>query len=259
MPTTEDKRRFGGVARVYGENCASLLSRSHVVVAGLGGVGSWAAEALVRTGVGRLTIIDGDRTELSNTNRQLHALEGNYGRLKAELMRERMLAIAPEARIDAVCTFIAPGNIESLLPAGADFLLDCVDDLSAKVLLCAFARDRGMPIAVSGGAGGRSDPGRIRVDDVARIRGDPLIEALRSRLRKSEGFPRGPARAGEKPKPFGIPAVASDEPLRRPDEANLAAAGLGPDVRIGLGASVVVTGAFGLRLADLAVRSILGI
>ncbi len=258
MPTTKDKRRFGGVARVYGENSAILLSRSHVVVAGLGGVGSWAAEALVRSGVGHLTIIDGDRAELSNTNRQLHALEGNYGRMKVDLMRERMLAIAPGAAVDALPVFIAPENAEALLPHKADFLIDCVDDLPAKVLLCAFAREHGIPIAVSGGAAGRSDPGRVVEDDVARIQGDPLIGVLRSRLRKSAGFPRGPARAGEKPRPFGIRAVASSEPQRLPDEANRSAAGLGPDAGIGLGASVVVTGTFGLRLAGIAIRSILG-
>ncbi len=256
MSNTSDPCRLGGVARVYGEAGARRLAAAHVIVVGLGGVGSWAAEAIVRSGVGRLTLIDGDDVALSNTNRQLPALDGNYGRPKAEVLRERFQLINPECRIEIVKQFITEENALDLLPRDADWVLDCIDDLRGKTALVAAAVKLHLPIVVSGGAGGKRDPGRIVVEDLARVKGDPLAARLRTQLRKRFGFPAGNAAAGRPAKKFGILAVVSDEPVRQPDEANVQAAGAEPGVRIGFGAAMVVTATAGLRAASVALNAI---
>lgn len=256
MITTIDPRRFGGVARVYGEEGARRLAAAHVVVVGLGGVGSWAAEAVVRSGVGRVTLIDGDAVALSNTNRQLPALDGNYGRPKAEVLRERFLLINPECCIRTVVDFVTEENAEAILPRDADWALDCIDDLRGKTALVVAASRMGIPIVVSGGAGGKREPGRIVVEDLARVKGDPLAAKLRANLRKRFGFPAGSPAAGKPAKKFGIPAVVSDEPVRQPDAENAAAAGAEPGARIGFGAAMVVTATAGLRAASVAIDAI---
>lgn len=250
-----DERRLGGVARLYGESGALALARAHVVVVGLGGVGSWAVEALVRTGVGRLTLIDGDEVALSNTNRQLPALDGGYGRPKAEVLRERVLLINPECEVEVKTEFVTKENAAQLLPVDADWVLDCIDDLRGKTALVGEACRLGLKVAVSGGAGGKRDPGRIVVSDLALAKGDPLAGKLRSALRRDYGFPAGSASG--RSKKFGILAVTSDEPVRQPDHENVAATGAAPGARIGFGSGVVVTASAGLRLASIAIEGIL--
>ena len=247
-------RRLGGVARLYTESGFEKLARSHVVVVGLGGVGSWAAEALVRTAVGKITLIDGDRSELSNTNRQLHALDGNYGKSKARALAERFCLINPELVVDVVVEFATAENVERLLPDDADWVLDCIDDLKGKTALVAAAVKKGLRIAVSGGAGGKRDPSRVVVEDLARVKGDPLAAKLRTNLRREHGFPKGSSDG--RAKKFGIPAVVSDEPLRQPDADNLAAVGAPEGARIGFGSGVVVTGTVGLTMASIAINEI---
>ncbi|MDD7441027.1 MAG: tRNA threonylcarbamoyladenosine dehydratase [Sutterellaceae bacterium] len=244
MGTTSDKRRFGGIARVYGPTAAEAFTHLHVVVVGMGGVGSWAAEALARAGVGKLTLVDGDVSEESNTNRQCHALEGNYGRGKAELMGERVRLINPQCDVTVIGEVLEPGRMEEQLPV-PDALIDAIDSLKAKAALIAWARGKGIFTLTSGGGAGRRDPGKIHVADVAAVKADPLIGALRRELRSKYGFPQGSPKG--KSRPFGVQAVYSTEPVRRlpPEEA----AKLPPGA--GMGTVMTVTASFGLRLASL--------
>ncbi len=255
MATTQDPRRFGGIARVYSEQGAQRLADAHVMVVGLGGVGSWAVEALVRSGIGHLTLVDGDTVALSNTNRQLHALEGNYGRYKAEALRERMLLINPDAEIKIRTDFITPENADTFFTSELDWVLDCIDDLRGKTILVASAHKAGVNIAVSGGAAARRDPFKLRCADLAQVKGDPLLSKLRTYLRKEHGFPRGAA-TGRSPR-FGIPAIYSDEPLHQPSNANCEAIGVPAGTRIGFGSVMTVTASVGLRLASLVINGIL--
>ena len=254
MSRTTDPRRLGGVARLYGEEGARRLAAAHVVVVGLGGVGSWAAEALARTGIGRLTLIDGDKSALSNTNRQLHALEGAYGQYKAALLEARFKVINPAIEIAAVTSFVTEANVRSILPRDADWVLDCIDDLRGKTALVGTAVRLGFKVAVSGGAGGKRNPEALYIEDLARVKGDPLTAKLRANLRREYGFPAGSADG--KSRKFGIPAVASAEAVRQPDAENLLAVGAASGERIGFGSGIVVTGSAGLLLASIVINDI---
>ncbi len=248
-PTTDAdlQRRFGGVARLYGGAAYDKFTRSHVVVIGIGGVGSWTAEALARSGVGAITLIDLDHIAESNTNRQIHALGDEYGKSKVIAMAERITAISPACRVANIEEFITPDNVAMLLPA-ADVVIDCIDQVSAKAALIAHCRARGIVVVTCGAAGGRTDPTRIRNDDLARAQGDPLLSKVRYRLRRQHGFPR--ERELRAPK-FGVIAVFSDEPVRKPSEdcdpaARLACAGYG--------SSVAVTAPLGFAAAAAALQ-----
>ena len=246
MEMTLDRERFDRVIRLYGEG-ADRFPAAHVIVVGMGGVGSWAAEALARTGIGRLTLVDGDSCEESNTNRQCHALEGNYGRSKAELMAERVLRINPACRVEAIAEMLAPDSLDSVLP-DADALIDAIDMLKSKAALVAWARGRGMFAVTSGGGAGRRDPSKVAVADVSRVTDDPLIGALRKELRTRYGFPRGMPK-GKSPL-FHLPAVYSTEPVRLVCGQGTKASGNGK------GAVMTVTATFGLRLASLVLDEI---
>jgi tRNA A37 threonylcarbamoyladenosine dehydratase len=248
-PTTNAdlQRRFGGVARLYGGAGYDRFTRSHVVVIGIGGVGSWTAEALARSGVGAITLIDLDHIAESNTNRQIHALGDEYGKSKVIAMAERITAINPTCRVANIEEFITPDNVAMLLPA-ADVVIDCIDQVSAKAALIAHCRAHGIVVVTCGAAGGRADPTRIRNDDLARAQGDPLLSKVRYRLRRQHGFPR--ERELRAPK-FGVVAVFSDEPVRKPSEdcdpaARLACAGYG--------SSVAVTAPLGFAAAAAALQ-----
>lgn len=252
----DSARRFGGVARVYGAAALAAFGRAHAAVVGVGGVGSWAAEALARSGVGALSLIDLDHIAESNTNRQIHALGDEYGRAKAMAMAERAVAINPDCRAVAVEEFVTPENVAGLLPA-CDIVLDCIDQVSAKAALVAHCRARGIAIVTCGAAGGRLDPTRIGRDDLARVRGDPLLAAVRYRLRRRFGFER--ERAGRLPK-FGVLAVFSDEPVRRPASTGIARqpAFAGGLACAGYGSVVTVTATLGLAAAAAALDRLAG-
>lgn len=247
--TADLARRFGGVQRLYGAAGAARLRAAHVAVIGLGGVGSWAAEALARSAVGRITLIDLDHIAESNTNRQIHALGDAYGKSKVEAMADRISSINPACDVRAVDEFVETGNVVRLLQ-GFDHVLDCIDQVSAKAALIAHARRNGMAVIACGAAGGRLDPTRIRQGDLATIVGDPLLAKVRQRLRKSHGFPRVNAR---RPK-FHVTAVYSEEPARRPAadcdvENGRFAGGLSCS---GYGSSVAVTATMGFVAAAVA-------
>ena len=199
-------RRFGGVTRLYGEAAAAQFRSARVVVIGIGGVGSWAAEALARSAVGHLTLVDLDHVAESNTNRQIHALGDVYGKAKVEAMAERLVAINPACRVHAIDEFASVENAAALM-AGADVVLDCIDQVVAKAALIAAARAAGVSIVTCGAAGGRLDPTRIGCEDLARLTGDPLLAKVRHKLRRDYGFPRDD---GKRPPRFGVTGVYSD-------------------------------------------------
>ena len=184
-------RRFASVARVYGEAGCQRLWQSHVVVVGIGGVGSWAAEALARSGVGRLTLIDLDHVAESNINRQVHALTSTLGAAKVEVMAQRIRDISPDISVHPVDEFIEPGQEEKLIPADADLVIDAIDAVAAKASLIAWCVANDKPVIACGAAGGRTDPLQLRVEDLSCTTGVALLSAVRARLRRHHGFPRG--------------------------------------------------------------------
>jgi len=250
-------RRFGGIARLYGARALEAFGRAHVAVIGIGGVGSWAAEALARSGVGALTLIDLDNVAESNTNRQVHALDGNYGKPKVDAMAERIALINPACDVRCVEDFIAPDNFSALLGGGFDDVIDAIDSVRTKVALIAWCVAQQQPMITVGGAGGQLDPTRIRIDDLALTIQDPLLSKVRAQLRKQHGFPRGPKAK------FRVSAVYSDEPLIYPDTACDVAEGAtaqpGASGPVGLncagfGSSVCVTAGFGFAAAAHVLR-----
>jgi tRNA A37 threonylcarbamoyladenosine dehydratase len=240
------ERRFAGVARLYGEEGFRRLRTARVAIVGVGGVGSWAAEALARSHVGAISLIDLDHIAESNTNRQIHALGDAFGRAKVQAMAERIAAIDPSCRVLPVEEFVDPDNA-ARLAAGHDLVLDCIDQVSAKAALIAACRAQGIAVVTCGAAGGRIDPTRLRQDDLARASGDPLLAKVRYRLRRHYGFPR---ESGSRIRRFDVAAVYSDEPIRTPQECS-------PQARLacaGYGSTVAVTGAMGFVAAAAALR-----
>ena len=247
-----DTRRFGGICRLYSKAGFEKLRRAHVCVVGLGGVGSWCAEALARTGVGRLTLIDADTVAESNINRQLPALTSSIGRPKVEILADRFADINPVVELTLRQVFVEARNFEEVIPADA-ILVDAIDSLSAKAELIAWAHAARRTIVVSGGAGGRTDPSQITVSDLALVSGDALLAKLRTRLRKEFGCPAG-ANDPKRTRAFGIAAVYSRQ-KGRPCAAD-AIEDAGADA--GFGTAVVVTASVGLRLASEVIDRIVG-
>ncbi len=246
------ERRFGGVARLYGAQALARFRAAHVYVVGIGGVGSWSVEALARSGVGALTLIDLDHVAESNLNRQIHALEATLGQAKIEAMAERVRQINPDCRLTLVDDFIEPDNLDALLGTlpPVDYLLDAIDGVRAKTAMLAWCRRHGWPVVTAGAAGGQMDPTMIRVADLSRTVQDPLLAKVRGQLRKGHGFPKDPK------KKFGIDAVYSEEPLRYPDAA-CATPASGGAVGLncaGFGSAVTVTASFGLAAASVVLR-----
>ncbi|MBY4684099.1 tRNA threonylcarbamoyladenosine dehydratase [Burkholderia contaminans] len=260
MPLDGQRARvWGGGARVTGGPAAAAFERAHVAVIGIGGVGSWVAEALARNAVGTLTLIDLDNVAESNTNRQIHALDGNYGKPKVDAMAERIALIDPACRVNRIEDFVEPDNFDALLGGGFDYVIDAIDSVRTKVALIAWCVAKRQPLVVVGGAGGQLDPTRIRIDDLALTIQDPLLSKVRAQLRKQHGFPRGPKAR------FKVSAVYSDEPLIYPEAAACdledgaepsAAAHVAGLNCAGFGSSVCVTASFGFAAAAHALRAI---
>lgn len=201
--------RFSGIARLYGEAALQRFRSAHVAVVGLGGVGSWTAESLVRSGIGRLTLMDPDDLCVTNTNRQLHAVEDSIGKAKTSALAARLRTINPEIEIRQLRTFYSPSTAEEFFSELPDAVVDAIDALRAKCHLLASCHQREIPVVASGAAGGRRDPTRIRLADLAHTSRDSLLASVRKRLRTEHGFPKAPER-GVVPD-FGIDAVYADE------------------------------------------------
>lgn len=241
------KERFAGVERLYGRGSLETLQSRRVAVVGMGGVGSWVVEALARSAVGHLTLIDADDICVSNTNRQLPALEGNYGRNKSVAMAERCRAINPAMGVDAVEAFLTPTNMVELLDRDFDLVIDACDSFRVKVETIAWCRRRKLPLLTVGAAGGRTDPTLVRVRDVSRTEHDAMLALIRKKLRSEFNFPKNAKRY------FGVPAIYSLENVRYP-QADGSVCGIRPDLGAdaalkldcgaGLGAATHITGAF---------------
>ena len=250
------ERRFGGIARLYGESALTSFKQAHVCVIGVGGVGSWAVEGLARSAIGKITMIDLDHLSESNVNRQLHALTDTLGKSKVDALAERIAQINPYCVVTRIEEFIDPDNVATLIPVGQfDYVIDAIDNTRAKTALVVHCRANHIPLVTIGSAGGQVDPTRIAVCDLSRTEQEPLLARVRKRLRRLHGFPRGTKNK------FGIDAVYSTEPVRHPelcvtdDETNSEMnEGLNGLNCAGYGSAVVVTASFGFVAAGLVLR-----
>lgn len=242
----EFERRFGGLRRLYGAAGAQRLFDAHVAVVGIGGVGSWAVEALARSGVRRLTLIDLDHVAESNINRQIHASEATLGQAKVEAMRERIALYHPDAVVDVVDDFVTSDNWPALI-AGLpppDALIDACDQVRAKTVMAAWALRESRPLVTVGAAGGKRLPQAVEVGDLAGTTHDPLLAKLRYQLRRSHGA----SREGR----MGVTCVFSRENVAPPDAACLVDGAAAPGAALnchGYGSAVSVTATFGLCAA----------
>ena len=269
---TNQNRRFAGVARLYGESGLQAFEKAHVLVAGLGGVGSWAVEALARSGIGELTLMDFDHIAVSNVNRQLHAIEDNFGKSKSDAMAERVRQINPLIKLNIIDEFLSPDNLEVYLCKNSEnpyfVVLDATDDVKMKIALAAYCEGRDelgkarvaeqkrqqkeqekeqevtkqaskksltIPLIICGGAGGKLDPSRIKAADLAKTTQDPVLSKIRYSLRKEYGFSSDPK------KKLGVMAIYSDEPRQGVASGGLSCAGYG--------SAVTVTATFGFVAA----------
>jgi len=248
--------RFGGIARLYGKSGLEKLRATHVCIVGIGGVGAWAAEALARSGISALTLVDLDEICTTNINRQLHALTETVGRAKVEVMAERIRAINPDCEISVTQQFFNAQTADELLATKFDFVLDAIDDVTNKVLLLAKCREKNLPVVSCGGAGGRRDATQIRVADLAKVTHDRLLAEVRKRLRKEFHFPADGS-------PMNVDCVFSAEPpvFAQPDGSVCATRadteeGTRLNCNGGLGSATFVTGTFGFAAAGIVVRKI---
>jgi len=254
LPADYPTRRFAGLGRLYGIAGLARLQAARVCVVGIGGVGSWAAEALARSAVGRITLVDLDMVAESNVNRQIHALDDEFGKAKTNAMAARIKAINPCCEVTEIEDFVTIENVAQTLGGGFDYVIDAIDEVRTKAAMIAWCKTNGVAIICAGGAGGQIDPTRIAIADLAQTIQDPLLARVRSILRKDYGFPR------DLKKKFGVPAVFSSEPLRRPDAVCLPeeapGAGLTGLNCAGYGSSVCVTAPFGFLAAGQVLREI---
>lgn len=242
----EGADRFGGIARLYGQPARARLAAAHVCVVGIGGVGSWAAEALARSGVGIITLIDLDDIAVSNTNRQVHALDGQFERPKVQVMAERIRAINPACVVHAIEEFVSRENLRALVTREMHFVIDAIDVAGTKAALIYHCKREKIPVITTGAAGGQIDPTQIRVVDLNRTQNDPLAAKVRSILRRHYGWSRNTKRH------YAVPCVYSLEQLRYPTVAGGVSCEKDPegvkslDCDSGFGACMTVTATFGL-------------
>ncbi|KPW54879.1 ThiF family protein [Pseudomonas syringae pv. philadelphi] len=254
MIMSTDDPRFAGISRLYGIEGLARLRAAHVAIVGIGGVGSWAAEAMARSGVGEISLFDMDDVCVSNSNRQLHALDTTVGRPKVEVMAERIRAINPDCVVHAVSDFVTRDTMAECITPDMDFVIDCIDSVNAKAALISWCKRRKIQMVTTGGAGGQIDPTLIQIADLNRTFNDPLASKVRSTLRRDYGFSRTPNRH------YSVPCVFSTEQLRypKPDgsiclEKKFIGDGVKLDCAGGFGAVMMVTATFGMIAATRAV------
>jgi tRNA A37 threonylcarbamoyladenosine dehydratase len=255
------ERRFSGVRRLYGQQGLAKLQAAHACIIGIGGVGSWAVEALARSAVGQITLIDLDNIAESNVNRQLPAIEGAFGMAKVTAMAERIKAINPACVVNEIEEFVTPDNVAELLNGRFGMVLDAIDDAKAKVAIASYCKKNNLPLVTVGGAGGRLDPTKIKQGDLSQVIGDRLLSKVRNQLRRDHGFPKAPTSHKKSPTKFGITAIYSDEQVLQPNaeieescEVDTAITGLNC---AGYGSSVCVTAPFGMAAAAIVLNQLL--
>jgi tRNA threonylcarbamoyladenosine dehydratase len=246
------ERRFGGIARLYGASALEQFKAAHVCIVGVGGVGSWIAEALARSAIGHITMIDLDNVAESNINRQIHALTDTVGKPKVTALAERIAQINPFCTVTEIEDFIGADNLDAMIGARPfDYVIDAIDNARAKAALIAYCRERGIRLITIGSAGGKTDPTCIEVRDLTRTEQEPLLKRVRKLLRNDYGFSRS-----AKTK-FGVEAVFSTEPVRMPESSDTCAIGEQGITGLncaGFGSAMVVTASFGLTAAAQVLR-----
>jgi hypothetical protein len=245
------EQRFGGIGRLYTPEGLSKLRQAHVCVIGIGGVGSWAVEALARTGIGKITMIDMDDICVTNINRQIHAMTGTVAQLKTESMKERVERINPECVVEIIDDFISPENIPEYLNRGYDYVIDAIDSVKTKAALIAYCKRNKIKLITTGGAGGQTDPSQIQIADLSKTIQDPLASKVRSLLRKEYNFSQNPKRK------FGVDCVFSTQPLIFPKMGESCEISATMNCANGFGAVTMVTATFGFFAVSRVVDKLL--
>jgi len=254
MDDPHHNQRFGGIARLFGRPELARFQSSRVAIVGIGGVGSWAVEALARSGIGTLILVDMDEVCVTNTNRQVHALQNSVGLSKTEAMAKRIHEISPSCKVEPQEYFLTPKTLETFLETRPDIIIDAIDSCSNKCMLIAHCRKNKIPLITTGGAGGRRDPTQVQVADLSRVINDPLAAKTRKELRKHYHFPR------EKRRKFGIPCVFSPEAPIYPSADGGTCCVRDPNTELkldcesGFGTASFLTGTFGFVAASEALK-----
>ncbi len=258
MVSADYQQRFGGLSRVFGEQALVLLQDAHFCVVGVGGVGSWAAESLARSGIGSITLIDHDDIEWSNTNRQIHTLKETIGISKVEALKQRILSINPDCHCTAVDDLVTAANLDKFDFQQFDYVIDAIDQAANKMALMHYCRRNKINFVSTGGAGGMTDPTRIEIADLTRTSQDPLLAKVRSQLRWKFDYSRNPARR------YGMDCVFSTEQPVYPDDNGgisqqkpKASERTTLDCATGIGSFVAVTASFGMAASAHAIRKYL--
>ena len=247
--------RFGGIQRLYGDRGFQKIRNSHVCVIGLGGVGSWAVEALARSGLGEITLVDFDDVCISNTNRQLPAITDNVGRLKTQVLKTRVKDINPDIKVNVIDAAYGEDTESEIFSKKYDAVVDAIDRSFTKLHLCIACKKRNIPVVVAGSAGGRFDPALIEISDLSKTREDTMLAILRKDLRRQGGFPRKGS--------MGVPCVYSTEKITYYQEQGTVSQERPKDFRkpldcaSGLGTATHITGSFGFALSHLAIKELL--
>ncbi len=256
-PAIHLPRRFQGVAKVYGSKAYQQFTESHICVIGLGGVGSWVVEALARSAIGELTLVDMDHVAESNINRQLQATEETLGQSKILALAERIKTINPVCKVNPIDDFISAENQSDILNRDYDWVIDCIDSFRTKASLIHYCKRNKIKLLTMGGAGGMTDPSKICIADLAKTKQDPLLAKVRKSLRQDYHFPSNPSRR------FGIPCVFSDEHLFYPSaegevspEKPKGSVATGLNCASGFGSAVCVTASFGFYAGGYVLRKI---
>ena len=232
------EQRFGGIGRLYTPEGLAKLRQSHICVIGIGGVGSWAVEALARSGIGKITMIDMDDICVTNINRQIHALTRTVATLKTEAMKTRIAEINPECQVEIIDDFISPDNLADYLNRGYDYVIDAIDSVKTKAALIAYCKRNKIRLITTGGAGGQTDPSQIQIADLSKTIQDPLASKVRSLLRKEYHFSQNPKRK------FGVDCVFSTQPLIFPKMGEGCEISATMNCANGFGAVTIVTATF---------------
>lgn len=232
------EQRFGGIGRLYTPEGLAKLRQSHICVIGIGGVGSWAVEALARSGIGKITMIDMDDICVTNINRQIHALTNTVATLKTEAMKTRIAEINPECQVEIIDDFISPDNLADYLNRGYDYVIDAIDSVKTKAALIAYCKRNKIRLITTGGAGGQTDPSQIQIADLSKTIQDPLASKVRSLLRKEYHFSQNPKRK------FGVDCVFSTQPLIFPKMGEGCEISATMNCANGFGAVTIVTATF---------------
>jgi tRNA A37 threonylcarbamoyladenosine dehydratase len=254
MLSKEYLQRFSGLSRVFGPQSLDHLQQAHFCIVGVGGVGSWSAEAAARSGIGRISLIDHDDIELSNTNRQIHALQDTIGQSKVEAIASRIKQINPECGCTAIDDLVTRANLERFNFSQYDYVIDAIDHVQYKMSLIHYLRRNKIRLVSTGGAGGLTDPSKIEVNDLTRTFNDPLLAKVRSNLRQQLGYSRNPRRR------YGIDCVFSTQQALYPTQnGEVSYAKPGTEIQTtldcntGLGSFVGVTASFGFTAISHAI------